>query len=127
MRTVTMRMVSQHMHVLAEHLCGLKADHAGTGRIDENTQPLQIHAKNPLTCGGQHEAQGVTPGVGDAQATGDCGLERIQIKVHGHDKQAVCQTGGHAPNSPCADGVMSPAATSPPDAGRDNSDHVPTN
>ena len=80
-------MVRQDVHVLAQHLLGLKADHARTGRVDENTQPLQIHAKNPLACGRQHEAQGVSPGVGDAAQALDGGRARgkwTQIEVHEH-------------------------------------------
>ena len=55
MRAIGMGVMRQHMHVLAQHLLGLQADHAGPGRVDEDAQPVQINTENPLTGRGQHQ------------------------------------------------------------------------
>ncbi len=66
MCAIPVRMVGEHMHVLTQHLLRLQANHAGSGRVDEDTQALQIDPKNPLARRGQHQAQGVAPGFGNA-------------------------------------------------------------
>ena len=58
-----MRMVRQDVHVLTQHLMGLKPNHARPGWVDENAGPLQIDPEDPLARGCQHEAQRVTPSV----------------------------------------------------------------
>jgi hypothetical protein len=77
------------MHVLAQDLLRLQTDHAGPGWVDENTQAFHVHTKNPFTRRSQHEAQGVTPGVGDtAKALNGrydgwvVGVKQVRIKVH---------------------------------------------
>ena len=87
-------MVGEHMHVLAHHLLGLQADHAGPGRVDENAQAVQVDPENALTGGGQHQAQGVAPCFGNAYGAIDRRLQRGASTVHGLHMQGLCHAFG---------------------------------
>ena len=94
MRSIPVRMVGEHMHVLPQHLLRFQANHAGPGRVDEDTQALQIDPKNPLARRGQHQAQRVAPGFGNAHGAVDRRLQRGASTVHGLHMQGLCHAYG---------------------------------
>ena len=62
MRAVGMRMMSQPVHVLTQHLGRFKAQHLRTRPIDKYAVAFEINAENALTRGLQKQPELVWPG-----------------------------------------------------------------